>query len=131
MRLKNDIQLAYCTNIHRGETWAETFEGISQYTDQVRQRVCPDAPYGIGLRLSANAAQELRNRRSQLDDFRRWMDEKQSYVFTINGFPYGTFHGSRVKEQVYVPDWATQERLDYTNQLFDLICEMAPEGESV
>jgi len=131
MRLKHDIHLAYCTNIHRGETWAETFAGLSDYTDQVRRRVCPDAPYGIGLRLSAQAAEELRDHPDRLDEFKRWMEEKQSYIFTINGFPYGTFHGSRVKEQVYVPDWSTRERLDYTTLLFDLIDKMAPVGEAV
>ncbi|MDF1825328.1 MAG: metabolite traffic protein EboE [Verrucomicrobiales bacterium] len=131
MRLKNDIHLAYCTNIHRGETWTETFHGLQEYTNQVRQRVCPEAPYGIGLRLSANASQELTDHPERLDEFKRWMDEHQSYVFTINGFPYGTFHGSRVKEQVYVPDWTSGERLAYTTQLFDLIDKMAPAGEEV
>lgn len=131
MRLKHDIHLAYCTNIHRGETWAETFEGLRRYTDLVRQQVCPDHPYGIGLRLSARAAAELREHPDRLDAFRRWMEEKQSYVFTINGFPFGTFHGSRVKEQVYVPDWSTPERLDYTRLLFDLLCELSPQGEAI
>ena len=91
MRLKHDIHLAYCTNIHRGETWEETFHGIREYTDQVRRRVSPEEPYGIGLRLSAQAAQELRGEGSRLTDFRNWMEERRAYVFTINGFPYGTF----------------------------------------
>ena len=48
--------------------------------------------------------------------------------FTINGFPYGSFHGTRVKEQVYAPDWSTPERLVYTKLLFDLIAELVPAG---
>lgn len=131
MRLKHEIELAYCTNIHRGETWAETFDGLSRYTDQVRQRVAHGEPYGIGLRLSARAAAELAGDAAKLNEFRRWMEDRNAYVFTINGFPYGTFHGSRVKEQVYAPDWTTTERLDYTNLLFDLACELAPDGRSV
>lgn len=131
MRLKHDIDLAYCTNIHRGETWDETFDGLSRYTDRVRQRVAPDEPYAIGLRLSAKAAAELSGDTAKRDQFRRWMDQRNAYVFTINGFPYGTFHGSRVKEQVYVPDWTSPERLEYTRMLFDLACELAPEGRSV
>jgi len=131
MRLKHGIDLGYCTNIHRGETWAETFAGLQTYTDAVRRRVSPDERYGIGLRLSAVAAAELAGDAALRDDFRRWMDGANSYVFTINGFPYGTFHGSRVKEQVYAPDWTTPERLAYTNRLFDLIDEFAPAGESV
>ncbi|MEM6916779.1 MAG: metabolite traffic protein EboE, partial [Verrucomicrobiota bacterium] len=131
MRLKSDIHLAYCTNIHRGESWEETFRGLRDYTDKVRHRVSPHAPYGIGLRLSAKAAEELRDHPEKLEEFCAWMEETQSYVFTINGFPYGTFHGSRVKEQVYVPDWTTPERLNYTNLLFDLVCKIAPPGEAV
>ena len=131
MRLKHGIDLGYCTNIHRGETWAETFAGLRTYTDAVRRRVSPEAPYGIGLRLSAVAARELAGDTTLRNDFHRWLEISNSYVFTINGFPYGTFHGSRVKEQVYAPDWTTAERLAYTNLLFDLIDEFAPSGESV
>ncbi|MCB1231455.1 MAG: metabolite traffic protein EboE [Verrucomicrobiae bacterium] len=129
MQLKHGIHLGYCTNIHRGETWGETFAGLDQFTRRVREQVCAaDEPYGIGLRLSADAAAELATDRSKVDAFRRWLEETNSYVFTINGFPYGKFHNTRVKEQVYAPDWTTRERLDYTTRLFDLLCEIAPAG---
>ena len=42
MRLKHGIDLGYCTNIHRGETWAETFAGLKEYTLRVKERVCPE-----------------------------------------------------------------------------------------
>lgn len=131
MRLKHQIDLGYCTNIHRGETWEETFQGLKLYTNAVRERVSPNDPYGIGLRLSAAAAAELAGNEGQRTEFRNWLDRTNSYVFTINGFPYGAFHGTRVKEQVYAPDWSTNERVEYTNRLFDLVCELAPEGQSV
>ena len=50
------------------------------------------------------------------------------YVFTLNGFPYGTFHGARVKEEVYLPDWRDPERLRYTNLLADLLADLLPPG---
>lgn len=131
MRLANDINLGYCTNIHRGETWEETFQGLSRYTDEVRKCVSSDRPYGVGLRLSSSAALQLSSSSEEKVQFQKWLETTYSYLFTINGFPYGTFHGSRVKEQVYVPDWRTSERLDYTNLLFDLLAEMAPEGEEI
>ena len=131
MRLLHNIDLGYCTNIHRGETWEETFHGLAQYTNEVRERVSADRPYGIGLRLSALAANQLRSDAAQLTEFQKWLERTNSYVFTINGFPYGTFHGSRVKEQVYVPDWATKERLEYTTLLFDLLDEIAPAGQEI
>src|SRR6266536_3132641 len=39
MRLNHGLHLAYCTNIHRGETWAETLGALEQYTLAVRKRV--------------------------------------------------------------------------------------------
>jgi hypothetical protein len=90
----------------------------SEHTLRVKDRVSGGKPYGIGLRLSAQAAQEL-SAPGKIDEFQRWLDAHNCYVFTINGFPYGSFHGTRVKEQVFRPDWTTPERLAYTNLLFD------------
>ena len=129
MRLNHDIHLGYCTNIHRGESWEETWRGLKEHTLRVKDRVSGGKSYGIGLRLSAQAANEL-NQPGKLDEFRRWLDDNGCYVFTINGFPYGSFHGTRVKEQVFKPDWSTKERLDYTNLLFDLLAKLLPEGVS-
>jgi len=97
VQLKHDIHLAYCTNIHRGQNWAETFDTLVKYVLAVRDRVSPGKPYAIGLRLSNQAAVELSDRKT-LAEFQRWLEKENSYVFTINGFPYGTFHGGRVKE---------------------------------
>lgn len=127
MNLNHGLHLAYCTNVHRGETWAETFGTLEKYTLRVRDQVAPGKPFAIGLRLGAQTARELSDR-ATLVSFRRWLERQNCYVFTINGFPYGRFHGGRVKEQVYLPDWTSDERLDYTNLLFDLLAEMLPRG---
>ena len=37
--------------------------------------------------------------------------DTDTYVFTLNGFPYGAFHATRVKEHVYLPDWRDRRRL--------------------
>lgn len=127
MQLNHSIQLAYCTNVHRGESWLETFLGLQKHIPAVREKVCPKKPFAIGLRLSARAANELSDPCAMLE-FRRWMGKNSCYVFTINGFPYGQFHGTRVKEHVYSPDWGTPERVAYTNLLFNLLAEMVPPG---
>ncbi|MSU59261.1 MAG: hypothetical protein EXS35_14020 [Pedosphaera sp.] len=125
MRLNHGLHLGYCTNIHRGETWAETFESLQTHTLAVKARVCPRGAYGIGLRLSERAARELSDRATLLA-FQRWLGAQHCYVFTINGFPYGQFHGARVKENVYRPDWTTPQRLAYTNLLFDILAQLVP-----
>jgi len=127
VKLSHGLHLAYCTNIHRGEAWPETFDSLQRYTLAVRDRVCPRAPYAIGLRLSDQASRELSDAKT-LTTFRHWLDKNNCYIFTINGFPYGRFHGARVKEQVYAPDWTTPDRLDFTNRLFDLLAQLVPQG---
>ena len=128
MKLSNGQHLAYCTNIHRGESWEETFASLNRHTLRVKDHVCSeDQWYAIGLRLSAVAAKELSGS-SCLKNFQKWLEKHQCYVFTINGFPYGNFHGQRVKEQVYAPDWCSDDRLSYTKCLFDILVELLPEG---
>lgn len=112
-------ELTYCTNIHPGETWAEVRENLGRYLPRVKRRVAPDVPFGIGLRLSAAAADGLRDPDTRAE-FTRFLRDENLYVSTLNGFPYGTFHGERVKEDVYLPDWRDGARLAYTNLLADL-----------
>lgn len=127
MELKNNTHLAYCTNVHRGQNWPETLDSLEKYALAVRLRVCPEGRFAIGLRLSNQAANELAQG-SALLEFQRWLDKNDCYVFTINGFPFGQFHGASVKEKVYLPDWTSPERLAYTNLLFDLLAKLLPEG---
>ena len=131
MQIKNGIHLAYCTNIHRGEGWNETFHGLNEYTLKVKEKVSQSDPFAIGLRLGYKAALELSETGSRnLDEFIKWLDYNNCYIFSINGFPYGQFHGSRVKEQVYSPDWTFDSRVEYTNLLFDILAEILPSGMS-
>ena len=127
MHLDHNHHLSYCTNIHPAETWVETLGALQEHTLKVRDEVSPEKPYAIGLRLSADAARELLEG-NNLPSFKAWLSENGCYVFTINGFPYGSFHGTRVKENVYRPDWSSPDRLLYTNNLFDIIAQLAPEG---
>ncbi len=127
MRLPRGQHLAYCTNIHPAETWPETLAALEEHTLAVRARVCPKQPFGIGLRLSDQASRQLSQPR-ELASFRRWLERHDCYVFTINGFPFGRFHGGPVKERVYLPDWTSPERVEYTNRLFDLLAQLLPEG---
>ncbi|RYD35559.1 MAG: hypothetical protein EOP87_07165, partial [Verrucomicrobiaceae bacterium] len=77
--------------------------------------------------LSAVAVAELLEG-DHLEKFRAWLEETGTYVFTINGFPYGSFHGTRVKEQVFLPDWTDRARLEYTKNLFRILAAIAQPG---
>ena len=122
------LHLTYCLNIHPGETWAENLAAIREKTARVRQFVAPDQWFGLGLRLSAQAAAELvanpALRHEALDVFA----EHQFYPFSVNAFPFGRFHAGAVKEDVYSPDWRTIERRDYTFNAADVLASWLPEG---
>jgi sugar phosphate isomerase/epimerase len=119
--------LGYCTNIHPGETWDEIRANLERHVPEVKRRVCPDASFGLGLRLSCVAARELAGP-GAIAEFTDFLRRESLYVFTINGFPYGPFHGTRVKEGVYRPDWRDEARLEYTNLLADLLAQWVPAG---
>ncbi len=122
------IHLTYCLNVHPGETWPENIEAMQTHTLAVRDAVCPDAPFGLGLRLGARAARELADPSNE-DAFKAFLQEHNLYVYTINGFPYGRFHGGRVKERVYQPDWTTDARRDYTLDLAERLAALLPDGQ--
>ena len=92
-----------------GESWDAVFENVRTHVVAVKARVAPNEPFGVGLRLSARAAATLLEP-ARLEAFKDFLVSHQLYVFTINGFPYGQFHGVPVKEQVYRPDWLEPER---------------------
>src|SRR4051812_38256274 len=122
-------QLTYCTNIHPGESWEQVFENVRTHVLAVKALVAPERAFGVGLRLSAQAARSLREP-DRLLAFREFLDRHQLYVFTINGFPYGPFHAQPVKGAVYRPDWREPERGRYTSDLACLLAELLPEGSS-
>ena len=118
--------LTYCLNIHPGETWADNLAAIRQHARQVKERVSPREPFGLGLRVSRRAVETLADP-AAVEAFRRMLAESGLYAFTINGFPYGAFHGTVVKADVYRPDWRQPERLDYTCRLGEFLAAVLPE----
>ncbi|CAN5125458.1 metabolite traffic protein EboE [soil metagenome] len=121
-----DCHLTYCTNIHPGETWGDHFSQLKIYLPELKKRLSPDESFGIGLRLSATAAEQLL-KKDTLNAFRNWLDNEDLYLFTINGFPYGSFHGERVKDNVYTPDWSKRDRVEYTLNLIKILSELLPD----
>jgi hypothetical protein len=96
---------------------------LEVHVAHVKALVCPSAPFGVGLRLSAAAASGiLRDRGGRpIEDL---LSEHDLYVYTINGFPYGAFHQAPVKHEVYRPDWTDESRLVYTIELADLLARI-------
>lgn len=130
MRLSGlpSCHLGYCTNIHPAHSWAEVRAALARHVPAVRDRLGAASPFGVGLRLSARAARELDAPRARAE-LHALLEDHGLYVFTLNGFPFGAFHDTRVKEAVYEPDWRSAERLEYSNRLAALMAELAPAAD--
>jgi sugar phosphate isomerase/epimerase len=127
VQVGDGVHLTYCTNIHPAVGWEAVLESLRAHAPALKARLSPDAPFGIGLRLSgAESSALLAGER--LAEFRAWLDGEGLYVFTINGFPHGTFHGAPVKADVHAPDWRTDERVAYTLRLAEILDALLPDG---
>lgn len=119
-------QLTYCSNIHPGESWEEHFAQLQLHIPLIKKQINPGGRFGIGLRLSNIASLELKKEKNLLA-FIEWLQKNACYVFTMNGFPYGSFHHTIVKDQVHAPDWTTRDRVDYTMRLAEILSQLLPE----
>ena len=63
-----------------------------------------------------------------LQEFEHWLAENDFYIFTMNGFPYGSFHRREIKDDVHKPDWTDKARVQYTKHLFRVLSHVLPAG---
>ena len=124
---EGSLHLAYCTKIHPANGWPELFANIRSYVPALKSSLCPDQPFGIALRLSATESVQLLEP-SLIREFKAYLREEDLYVFTVNGFPYGSFFGQPVKSQIFAPDWRDELRVQYTVQLIEVLWQLLPEG---
>ena len=122
--------LSYSTLVHAGDTWEEMRTSLETYLPAVKARVSPDQPFGVSLRISAASAATLTDGADERARLTAFLTEHDLYVYTVNAFPYGPFKGGSVMERVYEPDWTTEDRVVYTNQVADILAEIAPPGVS-
>jgi sugar phosphate isomerase/epimerase len=122
--------LTYSTLVHPGDTWEQMWTSLTTYVPQVKRRVAPDQPFGLSLRLSAASARTLASSPDERARLKEFLADEDLYLYTVNAFPYGDFKGSLVKEQVYEPDWRSEERTRYTIDVADVLAEVGAEGTS-
>lgn len=127
MLIQNQYHLSYCTNVHPGETWYDTFEALKENIPIIKLNVSPKKDFGIGLRLSNRACIDLLQGRN-MGEFKKWMDNQNCYVYTLNGFSYGSFHHTKVKDKVHSPDWTHIKRLNYSKRLATILAQLLPEN---
>ena len=120
------LPLSYYTNVHLGRTVAEVIEGLTTYSAEVQRQL--DFRMAVGLWLSSSVVRELTGNADQMEQLAQVLWQHDLCCYTLNTFPYGDFHSERVKEQVYLPDWASSKRINYTEQCAAILGQLLPEG---
>ena len=119
------LPLSYCTNVHPGRSVAEVEAGLDRYTVAIKQRL--GQPLAAGLWLAKSVIDELLASPDGIRKFAEGLKRRGLTCHTLNAFPFGDFHSARVKENVYLPDWTTAERLDYTRRCAQVLAEIMPD----
>ena len=127
MLLENGMgHLTYSTLVHPGDTWDDIWTSLRKYVPQVKNNVCPNGRFGVSLRISHASSETLINSPEKRAELRKFLDDNNMYLYTVNAFPFGPFKNQIVKEQVYEPDWSSEQRLKYTMNVATIVAEVAP-----
>jgi len=118
----SSLPLAYCTNVHPCRRLADVPEVLDRHALPVRERCTFEI--SVGLWLPEAAVTEP----GAADIVGGALASRGLSCHTLNAFPFGDFHGTRVKEQVYLPDWADRRRFDYTLACARLLTALVPPG---
>ena len=109
-----------------GRTIGEVERGLDDHTVTVAGLF--GGPLSAGLWLSRSVVDELLASPDALARSGAGLSRRGLSCHTLNAFPYGDFHDTRVKEAVYRPDWTTPDRLDYTLGCRRILAAILPEG---
>lgn len=120
------LPLSYCTNVHPGTSIAQVRSGLVRYTCPVRSKLAQ--PLAAGLWLASPVIRELQSSRDEGEAFKHVLANMGLTCHTLNAFPYGDFHSVRVKDAVYLPDWTSDLRCQYTVSCAQVLSEILPNG---
>jgi hypothetical protein len=127
MDLGNGLgHLTYSTLVHPADDWDQIWHSLNTYVPKVRDRFAGKERFGVSMRISAKTAETLVNAPAERAKLKKFLDDQNMYLYTVNAFVYGHFKGDLVKEQVYEPDWRSEERTQYTMNVATIVADIAP-----
>jgi hypothetical protein len=129
MDLGNGLgHLTYSTLVHPADNWEQLWASLNTYLPKVKARIAGNKSFGVCIRLSASSAETLANSAAEREKLKKFLGDNDMYIYTANAFVYGHFKGAAVKEQVYEPDWRSEERTQYTINVANVLADVCPAG---
>jgi hypothetical protein len=124
-------RLALCGNVFPAESVAEA-RAVFSGPLATLATACNAQPFprpGFGLYLAAAALAELDADPALRAAFQTQIRQSEWSIWTANAFPFGGFHGKRVKEKAFLPDWRTAERAGFSLSVAGFLAELMEPGE--
>ena len=122
------VSLCYSMNVHPGEGLDDVLDALGGTVVPLKERLGVQGPFAVGLRLARQAAEETETRAGEL---KQLLEDHGLEAVTVNAFPYGDFHGERVKEDVYRPDWSQAARAVYSLRVAVALAAVNARGSRV
>ena len=127
MDLGNGLgHLTYSTLVHPGDTWEEMLDEPHHLCAAgegagLPERAVRRVPAAVGVLGRDAGRQAPRARQAQA------LPRRQRHV-SLHGqrVPLRAVQGRSVKEQVYEPDWRSEERTQYTINVADILADVVP-----
>jgi len=120
--------ITYCGNVHPVLSFKDLEAYLRESTPKVQKAFGSKFP--LGLWLPKSALDEALSPEG-LKNLLMALDRLETRPISFNGFPMEVFHGTRVKENVYQPDWSASSRLEYTKDLARLGFELGVKDFSI
>jgi hypothetical protein len=120
--------LTYSTLVHPADNWEQLWHSLNTYVPKVKARIAGNKSFGVCVRLAAPTAETLAASAAERQKLKKFLEDNDMYIYTANAFVYGHFKGDTVKEQVYEPDWRSDERSNYVMKVADILADVCPAG---
>ncbi len=125
-------RITYCGNVHPATDLEQWFESVETMTLPIAEaRRAAGKPFGLGTWWNAGTLEALNENPAQIQRVKEFLSNKELPLWTVNAFPYGSFHDAAVKTAVYQPDWADEARVLFTRHAAEVVGRIGEPGSVV
>lgn len=126
------LRLTYCGNVHAAPDLPAVVAALRTHAAPVAAAArAAGRAFGLGAWWPAALVAELAQDAAARQRLAAVLRELDLPLWTLNVFPLGGFHDAVVKTAVYRPDWAEEERLQYTLACAEVGAALLPAGSEL
>jgi len=123
----NVANFSYCMNVHPASNYNDLISNLEKFAIPIANKLSSIGSMGVELHLNHIVAEEVL---IKVNEFKKWLEKTGLQVFSINNYPLIDFHQKIVKDKVYLPSWAHEERVQSTITCAKILAVILKKGQS-